>query len=161
MAEPFRIPRPQSAFLTQAGMPQTEWYNFLKGLYDLYQSSDTGVQAQITAIAYVLGSPDGTVANIPPLDLTGLPDTTMVMGLQSVLSFGTLADGQVVLTLLNDQENPGNSYYYGTSDAGVKGWHVLPEPPPRILPLVTGEIVSGQPVFVIADDGSLIYTEIE
>lgn len=29
-----------------------------------------------------------------------------------------------------------------------------------ILPVVTGEIVSGQPVFLIADDGNLIYTEI-
>lgn len=29
-----------------------------------------------------------------------------------------------------------------------------------ILPVVSGEIVSGQPVFLIADDGSLIYTEI-
>lgn len=29
-----------------------------------------------------------------------------------------------------------------------------------ILPVVTGEIVSGQPVFVYADDGSLLYTEI-
>lgn len=29
-----------------------------------------------------------------------------------------------------------------------------------ILPMVTGEIVSGQPVFLIADDGNLIYTEI-
>lgn len=29
-----------------------------------------------------------------------------------------------------------------------------------ILPVVTGEIVSDQPVFVYADDGSLIYTEI-
>lgn len=29
-----------------------------------------------------------------------------------------------------------------------------------VLPVVTGEILDGQPVFVYADDGSLIYTEI-
>lgn len=29
-----------------------------------------------------------------------------------------------------------------------------------ILPVVTGEIVAGQPVFLIADDGNLVYTEI-
>lgn len=29
-----------------------------------------------------------------------------------------------------------------------------------ILPVVTGEIVSGQPVFVILDDGSLVYVEV-
>lgn len=30
----------------------------------------------------------------------------------------------------------------------------------KVLPVVTGEIISGQPVFVINDDGSLVYTEI-
>ncbi|MEX5405081.1 hypothetical protein VPH47_12565 [Stenotrophomonas sp. WED208] len=29
-----------------------------------------------------------------------------------------------------------------------------------VLPVVTGEIVAGQPIFLIADDGNLIYTEI-
>lgn len=29
-----------------------------------------------------------------------------------------------------------------------------------ILPVVTGEIISGQPVFVILDDGSLVYVEV-
>lgn len=30
-----------------------------------------------------------------------------------------------------------------------------------ILPIVTGEIVSGQPVFVILDDGSLVYGQVQ
>lgn len=30
----------------------------------------------------------------------------------------------------------------------------------KVLPVVTGEIISGQPVFVILEDGSLVYTEI-
>jgi hypothetical protein len=30
-----------------------------------------------------------------------------------------------------------------------------------ILPVVTGEIISGQPVFVILDDGSLVYVQVE
>jgi hypothetical protein len=29
------------------------------------------------------------------------------------------------VSLLNDEETPGNSYYYGTDEAGVKGWHAI------------------------------------
>ena len=34
-------------------------------------------------------------------------------------------DGAFV-SLVNDEETPGNSYYYGTDEEGVKGWYVLP-----------------------------------
>jgi hypothetical protein len=29
------------------------------------------------------------------------------------------------VSLLNDEEAPGNSYYYGTDESGVKGWHAI------------------------------------
>jgi hypothetical protein len=29
------------------------------------------------------------------------------------------------VSLLNDEETPGNSYYYGTNSSGVKGWHAI------------------------------------
>lgn len=48
-----------------------------------------------------------------------------------------------------DNSDPQNPIVSATGGAGG-----------GILPVVTGEIVSGQPVFLIADDGSLIYTEI-
>lgn len=161
MVDKYRFPQPNAPFVQSNGAPTVEWYNWLRSFENLFEASDAGLQAQITAIAYALGSPDGTVANIPPFNENFLPATTVVRGENSVSSFGTLANGLVVFTLLNDVGSPGNSYYYGTDSSGIKGWHLLPEPLPRILPLVTGEIDAGQPVFVYADDGSLIYTEID
>lgn len=117
------IPRQQSAFLERSGYPTSEWYNWLRKLEDLFTTGDTGLQAQITQIAYILGSPDGTVANIPPFNTDFLPTDTIVRGEVSLTYSGTLASGQVVLMLVNDSANPGNSYYYGTDALGVKGWH--------------------------------------
>ena len=128
MANEFRLPKPQANFLERTGYPTTEWYNWLKKLDSLFTAGDAGLQAQITQIAYILGSPDGTVANIPPFDQNYLPLDTIVRGAVSLTYSGTLAGGQVVLTLLNDQESPGNSYYYGTNELGVKGWWPVPQP---------------------------------
>jgi hypothetical protein len=38
----------------------------------------------------------------------------------------SLDQNGVYVSLLNDEEDPGNNYYYGTDEEGVKGWHVLP-----------------------------------
>lgn len=38
----------------------------------------------------------------------------------------SLVENDNVVTLVNDVDAPGNSYYYGTNSSGVKGWHVLP-----------------------------------
>jgi hypothetical protein len=37
----------------------------------------------------------------------------------------SLNQNGVYVSLLNDEEAPGNSYYYGTDEAGVKGWHAI------------------------------------
>jgi hypothetical protein len=37
----------------------------------------------------------------------------------------SLDQNGVYVSLLNDEETPGNSYYYGTDEAGVKGWHAI------------------------------------
>lgn len=183
--EPYRLPRPNAPFVQGNGAPTVEWYNWLRGFENLFNSSDAGLQAQITQIAYALGSPDGTVANIPPIDANGLPTSTMVVGQNSVVSFGTLADGIVTLTLQGDQSSPGESYYYGTNGLGAKGWHLLDvaslsDVDLTTTPPTTGDalvydgtdwvpgagggsgvlpLVTGEvpPVLVYADDGSLIY----
>lgn len=187
MVDKYRLPQPNAPFVQSNGAPTVEWYNWLRSFENLFEASDAGLQAQITAIAYALGSPDGTVGNIPPFNEDFLPKTTVVRGENSVASFGSLANGLVVFTLLNDAGSPGNSYYYGTDNGGVKGWHLrdlatladvdFTLPPASgdalvyngvswvpggvntdsMLPIVTGEIVSGQPVFVIGPNGSLIY----
>lgn len=124
MVDKYRLPQPNAPFVQSNGAPTIEWYNWLRSFENLFEASDSGLQAQITEIAYALGSPDGTVGNIPPFNEDFLPTTTVVRGENSVASFGSLANGLVVFTLLNDLVSPGNSYYYGTDDAGVKGWHL-------------------------------------
>jgi len=37
----------------------------------------------------------------------------------------SLTQDGVYVSLLNDEEAPGNSYYYGTDAEGVKGWHAI------------------------------------
>lgn len=124
MAEKYRFPKPNAPFVQSSGEPTVEWYNWLRSLENLFEASDSGLQAQITAIAYALGSPDGTVANIPPLNDDFLPTDTNVRGENSIVNFGTLASGLVVLMLENDTDAPGNTYYYGTNELGEKGWHL-------------------------------------
>lgn len=49
-----------------------------------------------------------------------------------------------------DNTDPANPIVSATGGGGSGG----------ILPVVTGEIISGQPVFVILDDGSLVYVQV-
>lgn len=134
MAEKYRLPQPNAPFVKSNGAPTVEWFNWLRAFENLFEASDSGLQAQITVIAYALGSPDGTVANIPPFNEGFLPTTTVVRGENSVVAFGTLANGLVVFTLINDIGSPGNSYYYGTDALGVKGWYLLPVPEDKTVP---------------------------
>lgn len=81
-----------------------------------------------------------------------------VSGPGSVQVLGTAEDGMLILQLLGDQQLLDPDRYYGTDATGQRGFHPLPTS--GVLPVVTGEIVNGQPVFVYADDGSLVHTEI-
>jgi hypothetical protein len=80
------------------------------------------LQADISAIATALGSPDGTVESIPGGYLS---EDTNVIGPASVEVAGSLAGGAVVLQLTNDEVSPGATYYYGTDADGAKGFHAL------------------------------------
>lgn len=136
--------------LFPGGLPPTvNWQKFFESL--AAQTDNVALQADYLALA----------ARVAALEAEGSTDIGSVFGADSIVQVGTLQSGNVFLSLRGDVSNPGNSYYYGTDSAGVKGWHAMPDPASGVLPLVTGEIVSGQPVFVIADDGSLIYTEVE
>lgn len=109
----YLIPRPNSG-LTQNGTPPTkEWYNFLRGLYELYKSSDSSVQEQITDLAYKLGSPDGTIANIPAQQIR------RVQGIDSIASNGI---NVVQLSLDGDVLNASALTFYGALDDNSKGW---------------------------------------
>ncbi|MHC9085334.1 FlxA-like family protein [Luteimonas sp. RIT-PG2_3] len=146
MINPF-IPRPQQVFLDRNGLVTPVWRDYLNSLTP--QAASNEIQAQIENLQAQIDAINNEQSN---------PGN--VFGRYSVKQYGTLADGTVYLQLDGDVPTPGIRKVYGTNASGIRGWVDFPEPEPAVLPLVTGEIASGQPVFAYADDGSLIYTEI-
>lgn len=139
------MPRVGAPISGPGGQITVEWRNFLLGLAS--SSNDEGVADELRRIA----------DRVSGLESGQSPDVS-ILGVDSVRVDGTFQDGVIRIHLLNDSADPGAARYYGTDDSGARGFHALPTS--GVLPVVTGEIVSGQPVFVHADDGSLIYTEI-
>lgn len=161
------IPNIEQRFLDAAGRIDVVWHRFLRELGPITDIAD--LQAAVAALQAELAA-IGT-----PRDVIGQYSIQAIPG-----------DGAYYLHLLNDQQEPGETYYYGTGPDGLKGWYALTaEAVPYdnsasglvadnvqeaidevasfggVLPLVTGEIVSDQPVFVYLDDGSLVYWEVE
>lgn len=171
-----RMPRYGQAFLLPSGAIAPVWYDYLRTLdaSSLTAEIERQVQANTEAIKALQQAGFGDY----------LPASAYVLGINSVETFGDLADGARVL-LRGDVPAPDPSHYYGTDADGVRGFHPapvttddLPEGVDNlyftdqrardavgavtggVLPVVTGEIDNGQPVFVYADDGSLIYSEV-
>ena len=143
------LPRANQALINQKDGPQgnagtatREFYNFLRQLATL--TSNAELQAEIDAI-------------LVRLEELEQGSSFTIQGPFSVAVTGQPSNRLVALALRNDVAAPGASFYYGTNSFGVKGWYVLPINSGGVLPIVTGEIVSGQPVFVIGPDGSLVY----
>lgn len=141
------MPKPGERISDPQGRITPTWRNWLRTLSAADSLSD--VWTAIQEIRQQLASQGVS---------SFLPFGTVVQGINSVTQYGTLDSGRVQLLLDGDEEAPAASHYYGTDAQGVRGYHVLPTS--GVLPVVTGEIDNGQPVFVYADDGSLIYTEI-
>lgn len=147
-----RLPRYGQAFLLPSGAIAPVWYDYLRTLdaSSLTAEIERQVQANTAAIEALQKAGFGDY----------LPASAYVLGINSVETFGDLADG-ARMQLRGDVSAPDADRYYGTNAAGERGFHPLPEPPSGgVLPVVTGEIDNDQPVFVYADDGSLIYSEI-
>ena len=113
----YTIPR-ANAPIAGEDAPTTQWYNFLRYLDTRTSSAAGDVQAEITTIAEKLGSPDGTVGNIPPL----VVGVSKVRGLQSVVATGL---NIVQLSLINDIETAAPVSYYGSDSTGAKGWNLV------------------------------------
>ena len=106
------------------GRPSIPFYNFLQSLDRAVQAGDTAaIQQQIEAIARALGSPDGSVAGIPPAAF--MSAAAQAYGLFSVQSVGSLQDGAVAFQLVGDDQTPGGTYYYGTTIDGTKGFFAV------------------------------------
>lgn len=137
------LPRAQAPLTLGGDRPTNEWRRFFERLAGAETVSE--VQTEIDSLNQRLEALE---------DETGT--SAEIQGPLSVRVAGMLSDGFVSLSLQGDVNLPGPTLYYGTDAASVKGWHPLPESA-TVLPVVTGEV---PPVFVYADDGSLIYTEI-
>lgn len=95
------------------------------------------------------GSGAWSASPIVNADLSGANTTGLAEG--SNLYFNNArADARVALGIVAHEAETDPHPQYVTAAAI----------PRRVLPLVTGEIVSGQPQFVYAGDGTLIYAEI-
>jgi hypothetical protein len=158
MANDPRLPSVREKFLN-GDYPSGAWRKFLEQLSQL-----TGTSAEFQdAIAAILvrldalESDGGDLATLVPgtgISIIGqLHDDIVRIALNANLGDLLNVDEETVAPAEGDRL---------TWDATLGMWIPAPDSPSvAVLPLVTGEIDGGQPVFVYADDGSLIYTEIE
>lgn len=138
-------PKPSEPFLDARGLVTRPWFNYLSALTPSEASAE--IELQLQALGRRVSELEGEGG--------GLPQSTRAYGQLSVQSNGTLSDGMVVFNLVNDEAAPAPRSYYGTDDAGTLGYQPLPSG--GFLPMTTGEIVDGQPVFLYGPDGRLIY----
>lgn len=170
------LPRANSAPIDARSLQfTTEWYNFFRGL--LGGEAGDSLEAEIQALA----------ARVAALEADDTGDF-IIQGVGSVSVYGTPQTGVVQVTLDNDVTSPGVGFVYSTDALGAKAWAQLAAEyvtydnttsglsatevqaaideiaaggtGSGILPVVTGEIVDDQPVFVYLDDGSLVYAEV-
>lgn len=102
------IPRANSPLIEKWGAPTSEWYQYWE-ITGRVAVDLSAIQSQVDALQ---------------AEVDGLPNTSFtITGLQSVQVIGQPAGGNVTLQLLGDSVAPGNSMYYGTNSAGVKGYY--------------------------------------
>ena len=173
------MPRVGERFVDGNGMITRPWQDWLRSL------SNAGSLAEVWS---AIGDIRRQLADHGAGSF--LPSTTTVQGIDSVTSYGSLADGRVQLLLVGDEVSPAASHYYGTDETGVRGfferllatladvdadspsvgdglvwngsaWAAQPVASTGgYLPLTTGEIAGDQPVFVYGPDGRLIYAPV-
>lgn len=115
------LPHVREALVDDKRRCTPAFYQFLRALSE---SANLDLAAQVEAIARALGSPDGSVDNIPPQTAGEfLSSATQLLGTQSVQVQGTLAGGLASVSLVGDVPSPESTTYYGTDAAGTKGFH--------------------------------------
>jgi hypothetical protein len=152
------LPTQSEVIVDQRGIITRKFRDFLAQLATT--TSDAALQAQITALD----------ARVAALESDGGDLATFVAG-TGISIIGQITDPIIRISLnayLGDLLNVDDVTVAAadgdrlTWDAALGMWIPVPDSPSvAVLPLVTGEIDGGQPVFVYADGGSLIYTEIE
>jgi hypothetical protein len=68
---------------------------------------------------------DWSACSIPASWNYNTPTNSPADGWGALQFIESLDQNGVFVSLLNDEEAPGNSYYYGTDAAGIKGWYAI------------------------------------
>jgi len=68
---------------------------------------------------------DWSACSIPASWNYNTPTDSPSDGWGALQFIDSLDQNGVYVSLLNDEEAPGNSYYYGTNSSGVKGWYAI------------------------------------
>lgn len=110
-----RMPKPTEPVSDRTGLMTKTWRDFLSQLSGA--SSLAEVWDAINEIRQQLVDQGAG---------SFLPSSTQIVGINSVQTFGTLADGMVRVQLQGDDPAPPASRYYGTGEAGELGFHELP-----------------------------------
>lgn len=122
------MPKPTEPIAGPGGLITRSWRDYLRRF------------AAATSLAEVWVAIDEIRAQLADSGAGSfLPSTTQVLGRNSVQTTGTLADGVVLVQLQGDVQTPAASSYYGTSEAGARGFHPLPEPVPGFVPYLIAE----------------------
>ncbi|WP_396615494.1 hypothetical protein ACHZ97_14575 [Lysobacter soli] len=108
LPNPLLVPAARTALAGNA--PCTpEWREFFRRLAEYMQAAGTDP----AVIEQILARIDELEEN---------ENTFSILGLMSVTVLGTPQDGLMQLSLANDVQAPGNTYYYGTDSSGTKGF---------------------------------------
>lgn len=106
------MPKPNEPIAGPGGLITRSWRDYLRRF------------AAATSLAEVWAAIEEIRAQLADSGAGSfLPSTTQVSGRNSVQTFGTLADGVVLVQLQADQLNPAASSYYGTDVDGARGYH--------------------------------------
>lgn len=114
------LPGARAALVGANGLPQDYYYKWFLAIDQRVTSgaqADSGNAEAIKDIALRLGSPDGSVENIPPQGINAV-----INGGGSIEVDGTLENGVVNITLMYDTLLPGPTTYYGADSTGKRGW---------------------------------------
>lgn len=117
------LPVAKAALVGPGGIAQSYFYSWLQATdYRIKAgaANGSGNAEAIKEIAIKLGSPDGTVENIPPQG-----NSAIINGSGSIQVDGTLSNGVVNLSLMYDTLNPGVTAYYGSDSSGKRGWFAV------------------------------------
>ncbi len=148
------IPPPSQRLIGQGNIPDRIWYDWLQQLQRLLDSStgdNADLAAKVAALAQQIaelleqGGASGQVLGERGIRTVGQLPGIVYVG-DDEIEFGT--DGALLAITVNGYGRISGFRPVTASDIPGTG---------GVLPVVTGEISSGQPVFVYGPDGSLVY----